>query len=149
MNLTKSRPAKSFILAMVVTALMTTLACASESASVTCADREMSVACGDPTTIVGFVALMCGPDNIKTDASASSIFRFGEPPDGEPRILVFSIWCGETEFTWKREEGRQYEYVDDWPTVNKQTEDAVKLFSLYSNAIIDRDEARRRLLALR
>ncbi|MEX0801327.1 MAG: hypothetical protein WD379_08930 [Dehalococcoidia bacterium] len=116
----------------------------------TCADEEVQDFCDDPFTIGGFIAAICGRDEVKYKGSViESVTLSGGFGEDEPDTYELEMACPGVSLKWEYESLREFEaseYVTEQGAANDQTRLAVRLLAEYSYGDIDIATARRLLV---
>jgi hypothetical protein len=98
--------------------------------------------CEDPYTLAGFMAEICGADEVTFTGTYVQVVLLGEPGTREPGILELTVRCPDFEATWEIEEGREMRYLKDAHPKNAGAERVVKALDDYSLGEIDLATAR-------
>jgi hypothetical protein len=114
----------------------------------TCNDAEVQGFCGDPETIGGFLAAICGRDEVEFKGNVIETVSLGGPGEQEPDTYEFEISCPGVALKW--EFATLDEFNDEQALMknlaNDQTRLAVKLLEEYTYGEIDISTAQRLLV---
>ena len=115
----------------------------------TCVDEEIADFCNDPYTLVGFLAEVCGRNQLTITATYIETIRIGSAGPREPGEFEFKADCRGRELKWAAEEGDEIETLDDFRDAaqNDSMRLAVELLEDWRDGLIDYGDARRELLA--
>jgi hypothetical protein len=114
----------------------------------TCADEEVRGFCGDPETIGGFLAAICGRDNVEFKGNAIETVSVGGASEREPDTYELEIKCPGVGLLWEFETLGEFEDPESLTKnpANDQTRLAVRLLEEYTLGEIDIPTARRLLV---
>jgi len=122
----------------------------SPSVTYTCADEQMSSLCRDSNTMAGFMARVCGSDQLTVTAkSLEAIIIGGEQGTSrEPMGTGMTMKCGDVDMKWSVDQGQKIETIDEFrkAATNDKARLAVDLFEDWSTGLIDYDDARVQLM---